>query len=220
MKNKIGLLLILVACGVLVSGCTLNGKADGAGSDDASNPASSTQNGQSVAGKCTPGPVSIEGYGDKGKRLKNCFVEYPGEPTRQDKSYYVLEDICGQFTKEFVEGALGKSIVKTVAPTHSTLYNCKYETNDKGDYVLLVLDYLHFENQRKGNLEMGRRVEENSAIPMRNIVIWQGDRVNSIILALGDEKFISIHVASELGLTSGEQINFAANIAKQIKNYK
>lgn len=172
-------------------------------------------------GNCKSEAVAIEGYGDKGTRLTNCFVEYPGEPTRQDKSYYVVEDICGQFTKEFVGNALGKNIVRTKAPTISSLYNCSYYWDDTDEYVMLVLDYLKAINQKTGQEAMGRKVVEEASIPMRNYVVYQEDGViNSIYLILGDEKFISIQRSSGSKLTTEQLLNFAANIASEIKNYK
>ena len=56
---------------------------------------------------CAEEKVNLPNYGDPGARLKNCFVKYPGEPSHPDKSYYIIEDICGQFTKEFMENMLG-----------------------------------------------------------------------------------------------------------------
>jgi hypothetical protein len=165
--------------------------------------------------------VTITGYGDPGRRLSNCFVEYPGEPSRQDKSYYVVEDVCGQFTKEFIANALGKPIVKTVPPEHDSLFNCRYYLDDQDNHVLLVFEYLKIATQEKGQKEMGRRVEVSDKIPMRNLVVWQPDgQLNTIYLVLGDDKFISIHRGSASPLTADELITFAGNIAQQIKAYK
>ena len=164
-------------------------------------------------GKCRTEEVAIEGYGDKGKRLSNCFVEYPGEPTRQDKSYYVVEDICGQFTKELMEGVLEKTIVKVKPPEIDSLDNCSYYWNDK-DYLMLVMEYLKAENQKKGHESMGRMVKEEPMIPMKNYVVYQEDGViNTIYLILGENKFISLKGA---GVTA----ETAEKVAEVIKNYK
>lgn len=172
------------------------------------------------AGQCKPEAVAIEGYGDKGKKLSNCFVEYPGEPSRQDKSYYVVEDICGQFTKEFVQNALGKPVLKTEGPKVDGLFNCSYFT-DETNYAMLVFEYLKIENQKLGHESMGRTTKEEARIPMRNLVVYQEDGViNTIYLVLGDEKFISIERSSGIGLTADELINFAAKLGEGIKNYK
>lgn len=172
------------------------------------------------SGNCQPSEVSIEGYGDKGKMLTNCFVEYPGEPSREDKSYYVVEDICGQFTKDFISNTLGKKIVSIKKPDNSSLYNCTYYLDDK-EYVMLVFEYLTIENQKKGHESMGRTTTSDSKIPMRNLVVYQEDgALNSLYLVLSDNKFISIKRSSGSNLSTEELINFAANIAKEIKDYK
>jgi hypothetical protein len=171
-------------------------------------------------GSCTPQDVVIEGYGDKGQMLSNCFVQYPGEPSRQDDSYYVVEDICGQFTPEFISAALGMDIVQTKPPEIDTLYNCSYYINDN-EYLILNLEYLPIENQKKGHELMDRTTSQDSKIPMNNLVVYQADgQVNSIYLVLSDNKFISINRSSGSNLSSEKLVSFAANIGKEIKNYK
>jgi hypothetical protein len=172
-------------------------------------------------GSCQPQKITIEGYGDPGQKLANCFVEYPGEPSRQDKSYYLVEDICGQFTQEFISHALGKTITRTQGPKVTGLYNCSYFWNDQNDYVMLVLDYLKTANQKIGQEAMGRTVKTESSIPMNNYVVYQEDGlINSIYFILGDAKFISLQRSSATVLSNQELLDFAANIAQAIKNYK
>jgi len=171
-------------------------------------------------GKCTPGPVDLANYGDKGKRLANCFVEYPGEPTREDKSYYIIEDICGQFTKEFMENILGQTIVKVVPSPISGLYNCSYYFNDK-DYVMLVMDYLSVENQKKGREFIGHKIMVDKNIPMENFyAVQENGLINTIYLVLDPGKFISIERASAQVLPGDQILQFAEKLGAEIKNYK
>ena len=173
-----------------------------------------------VAGKCTPGSVDLEGYGDKGKRLANCFVQYPGEPSRQDKSYYIVEDICGQFTKEFMANILGKEIVKVQPPLVNGLYNCSYYYDDK-NYVMLVMDYLSVADQKKGREFIGHKIMVDNRIPMENFyAVQENGIINTVYLVLGSEKFISIERASPQVLPGDEVLQFAARLAKEIKDYK
>jgi len=212
--KKIYLFITLILSSFIFSACT-NQKIPNP--QNSSNPVSSET--KSV-GKCNPENVAIEGYGDKGKKLSNCFIEYPGEPSRQDKSYYIVEDICGQFTADFIGSTLGKNIVKTKPADASTVYACSYYTNDQ-DYVMLVLDYLTIANQKIGQESMGRKTSEDPKIPMRNMVVYQEDGlINSLYLVLSDDKFISIQRSSGTAFTSDELITFAANVGKEIKNYK
>lgn len=213
--KKIFSFSLIVFASFILSGCTTKNPSQN------SNPSSiSSSNNSNTHKSCQIEDVSIEGYGDKGKRLSNCFVEYPGEPSRQDKSYYILEDLCGQFTKEFISNALGKTIVKTKAPDHWSLYNCTYYLDDQ-KYITLVLEYLTIANQKKGNEEMGRITTEDPKIPMRNMVAYQENgQLDTIYLVLSDDKFISIHQSSANAFSSDELITFTSNVAKEIKNYK
>jgi len=171
-------------------------------------------------GKCTPGPVDLVNYGDKGKRLANCFVEYPGEPSRQDKSYYIIEDICGQFTKKFMENVLGQPIVKVVPSPISGLYNCSYYFNDK-DYVMLVMDYLNVADQKKGREFIGHKIMVDKNIPMENFyAVQENGLINTIYLVLGPEKFISIERSSAQVLPGDQVLQFAEKLGAEIKNYK
>jgi len=210
--KQLSLTLTIVICSVLLSACTTKTT-----SSTPSTP--STQQSAPTTGKCKTEAVAIEGYGDKGKRLANCFVEYPGEPSRQDKSYYIVEDLCGQFTPDFIGNALGKPIVKTEGPQAASLFNCTYYINDT-DKIFMNLEYLTIANQKKGYTEMGRTTAEEPKIPMRNLIVYKENNIELIFLVLADDKFISIRPPSSATMTKDEFISFVAAIGAEIKNYK
>ena len=214
MKKKIVVSIMLFVAVVFLSGC--GSKDQTAGENVSETKKESTKN-----GACEKGKVTLEGYGDPGKRLANCFVEYPGEPSRQDKSYYIVEDICGQFTKEFVENMLGQKIVKIEPPKIASLNNCSYYLNDK-DYILFNLEYLKIENQKKFYEEFGDKIEKNPAIPMENLVLSQGPKAvkGTVYLVLNPEKFISITPSSENAEKMVNMVDFAAKVGEAIKEYK
>lgn len=172
--------------------------------------------------RCQPGEVTLENYGDKGRKLANCFVEYPGEPSREDKNYYIVEDICGQFTSDFVSGLIGKPAVKAKAPDIAGLYNCSYYFSDsESDYVMLNLEYLSAANQQKGQEVLGRRVEKREDIPMDNLVVWQEDgQINDVLLVLNPNKFIGIKRGATTVLDNDQLLAFARALASEIKEYK
>lgn len=177
-----------------------------------------------ISSPCEAKKIDIEGYGDKGEQLKNCFVEYPGEPTREDKSYYIVEDICGQFTQSFMENMSGLDFVATTKPLIQSLYNCTYftETEDNltGEYILVQLEYLSAENQKKGHELLGRTAVSDTNIPMDNFVIYQEDGlINSILLILNENKYIRVDRSSS-GISEDVLLRTATNIAKEIKDYK
>lgn len=174
--------------------------------------------------QCSEAPVSLEGYTETGTRLGNCFVEYPGEPTREDDSYYVVEDICGQFTQEFIENMSGLKFIQIKEPIIQGLYNCSYFINTDdgltGDYLLIQLEYLIADDQKIGHELLGRIVKEDSSIPMKNYIVYQEDGfINCILLVLSNNKYIRIDRSSIL--VSDETLkNTAINIAKEINGYK
>lgn len=221
MRKKIILGIILfLAVGVL-SGCGQSEKGtEETAKQSANQPEAKNETSAGFLKKCSPEKVALPNYGDPGKRLANCFVEYPGEPTRQDKSYYILEDICGQFTQEFMENMLGQKLAKVEPSAISGIYNCRYYLNDK-DYLWLNMDYLSIDNQKKGHEMMNRKVEADPKIPMQNLVVWQGDgSINEIYLVLAPEKFLSINRSSTAVLDNEKTLDFAVKLAKEIKNYK
>ncbi len=68
---------------------------------------------------------------------------------------------------------------------------------------------------------MGRTVKSDPRIPMENYLVWQPDGLfYTIYFVFGPKKFISIERTSDLGLSAEELIQFAANIGKEIKDYK
>jgi hypothetical protein len=169
---------------------------------------------------CQSENVSLPNYGDPGHRLKNCFVKYPGEPSRQDKSYYIVEDICGQFTQAFMENMYGAKLAKIELPQVATINNCTYYFDEK-EYAMLNLEYLSAENQKKGNEAMDRKVEKDPQIPMENMVTYQEDgAINVIYLILSPNKFISLRPNSKNAIANDKFLELAVNIASAIKGYK
>lgn len=210
--KKIFLTLILLSSSFFLSACGLKNTSDSVNKSDQQSINSNQQ--------CQPGDVDIEGYGDKGKRLANCFIQYPGEPSRQDKSYYIVEDICGQFTADFISRTLGKNIIKTQTPYNNGAYYCQYYL-DNSEVVLLALEYESVEGRKKIRETAGFKVVEDTKIPMKNEVLYKSDgQLSDIYLVLNDNKFISIAWSNKTGLSENDLITFAVNIAKNIKDYK
>lgn len=218
------MLILLVGVTMIFSGCaktdnpTENKSDSGAVSSSAN---IGTENGTGWMNSCKSEKVPLPNYGDPGKRLKSCFVEFPGEPSRQDKSYYIVEDICGQFTKEFVENMLGQKIVKTEPPKLASLYNCTYYLDEK-EYLLFNLEYLKIENQKIFYEQAGDKIEKSPEIPMDNLVLSEGPKATkgTVYLVLGPQKFISITPSSEKATKMVDLVAVAAKIAQEIKNYK
>ncbi len=227
-KNLVAIIASMV-CVLVLTGCVKNannqnGTPAGGGDEAAVDTNGSPDNGQTGSeaqvNSCKEEKVNLPNYGDPGQRLKNCFMKYPGEPTRQDKSYYIVEDICGQFTKEFIENMLGAKITKMEPSKVSSVYACSYYIDNK-EYIMLVLNYLKIENQRIGQEAMGRKMEKNPKIPVDNLITWQEDgAINNVYYILGPEKFLSLERSSKAALDNDKIINFSVKMGEAIKGYK
>jgi len=155
------------------------------------------------------------------------FVRFPGEPTRPDQAhYYVVEDICGQFTQAFMEGLSGKTFKKLVPITSSTTYACDYYTattaaDGKDAYLLVVLNYLNVDHQKAAQVTLGRTITTNSGIPMDHWVATQDNGViNAIYFVLGTDKFMRLDRSSTSVLSDTELVALAVKLGTKMKDFK
>lgn len=154
------------------------------------------------------------------------FVRFPGEPSRGDSAYYLVEDVCGQFTEKFVAGITGKTIVKTKLAEYDPQYTCTYytsfdEAKGYGPFFSIALTYLGVENQKKGHEALGRTIKTDSKIKMEHFISVQEDGlINGIYLVLGPNKFVSLNRSSASVMSEEEILNFAVKIADKIKGFK
>lgn len=197
--RKIFLAFALIACFALTGAGCSNGSVGGGGSDNVA------------------GGTDADG-----------FVRFPGEPSRNDPShYYVLEDICGQFTKTFMEFASGKKILRMDGPPADGLYYCQYnvDTAENGakidKFFSLSMDYLSVENQKKGHEFLGRTIKTDPRIKMEHFIVMQEDGlINEIYFVLGPNKFISLNRSSGEALTEEEAINLAIKLGEKMQNFR
>jgi len=155
------------------------------------------------------------------------FVRFPGEPPRADQAhYYVVEDICGQFTQAFMEGLTGRTFKKIEPAAVSTVLGCAYYTattaaDGKDAYIMLVLDYLSVANQKAGQQTLGRTVTTNASIPMDNFVATQDNGViNAIYFVLGTDKFLRLDRSSTSALSDTELLALAVKLGTKMKDFK
>ncbi len=154
------------------------------------------------------------------------FVRFPGEPTREDKSYYIIEDICGQFTQKFMEGITGLSFVKIEPFSGDSTYGCQYYTSTKEEggvdsFFSISLDYLEVADQKKGHEMLGRKIITEPKINMEPfIIVQQASLINEIYLVLAPNKFLSINRSSGKVLSEAQDLELAIKLAEKIKNFK
>ncbi len=155
------------------------------------------------------------------------FVRLPGEPTRPDQAhYYVVGEICDQFTQAFMEGLSGKKFKKIEPSAVSTVNGCVYYTATTADdgkdaYILLVLDFLSVANQKAGQQTLGRTVTTNASIPMDNFVATQENGViNDIYFVFGPEKFLRLGRTSTSALSDVDMLALAVKLGSKMKDFR
>ena len=168
---------------------------------------------------CQYSSKEITGNTENGTQLISCFVEYPDEITREDDKYYIVEDICGQFTQQFIEN-MSLVQIRVTEPTNNENDNlCKYSISDT-ENIIISLSYYNIEETKKSEADAGNRVETIAQIPMSNFIIKNPDGIiQSINLILSENKVISIKQYGEQ-FDNEKKIDTAMSIAKEINNYK
>ncbi|HJX68122.1 MAG TPA: hypothetical protein VJ258_05295 [Candidatus Limnocylindrales bacterium] len=178
--------------------------------------------------EATPTPSAISQTNPDGTIADaDGFVRFPGEPTRPDQAhYYVVEDICGQFTQAFMEGLSGKTFKKVVPITSSTTYACDYYTataaaDGKDAYLLVVLNYLNVARQKAAQVTLGRTITTNTSIPMDHWVAIQDNGViNAIYFVLGTDKFLRLDRSSTSILSDTDMLALAVKLGTKMKDFK
>jgi hypothetical protein len=176
-----------------------------------------------AAGSGKPSPAEADNM--LGGRDADGFVRLPGEPSRGDDAYYVTGEVCQQFTVEFMEGIMGRAVLKA-EPTYAELTNCQYDLGEPNEYgvapnVLLSLSFLPIEGQIKGHEAMHRSVAADPSIPMQNYVVKQENGlINEIYLVLGPSKYLSINRGPGNAVSEDEMLTLAIRLGEKIKEFK
>lgn len=136
----------------------------------------------------------------------------------QEKSINVGDDVCGEFSKEWVASVVGKTIIKTEKLDSSGTHVCQYYTDDS-NFITLRLNNLNVENQKKGQIALGRTITTNEKIKMEHFVVMQSENViNEIILVINPNRFIAVDRTSTKAATEDELVNFASQVSNRINN--
>ena len=134
------------------------------------------------------------------------------------KGISVGNDVCSEFPKEWVASALGKQIIKTEAKSTSGTHVCQYYT-DENNFVTLRLNNLSVENQKKGQITLGRTITTNPKIKMEHFVVLQDNGlINGIYLVINPNLFIAVDRTSTKAASEEEIVNFTVKVAERIQN--
>ncbi len=132
------------------------------------------------------------------------------------KNVTVGEDICTEFSKEWVTSALNKPIIKTEKLDSTGLHVCKYFV-DENNFVTLRLNNLSAENQKKGQIALGRTITTSESIHMDHFIVKQENGlINNTVLILNPNLFMAVDRSSTKAASDDEIINFASDISNRI----
>lgn len=138
----------------------------------------------------------------------------------EEKKIDIQTPVCDQITSSFVENALGKKIIKSEKITSSGTNVCQYYVDDS-NFVTLRLNALDYENQKKGQETLGRKITTNSQIPMEHfIAVQENGLINGIYLKIDNNLFLAVDRTSTKAANEDEIISFAAKVVDLLKTGK
>jgi hypothetical protein len=150
----------------------------------------------------------------------------------ESKKGDVDNDICKQFDADFIYSVLNKPVVKVEQPPLKSVFGCHYYFDYKedfyklpnntvqpgGSYVSIILDNLSYENQKKGNEVLERKLSTSEKIKMEHFIATQENGlINTIVIDINPSRFVSVNRSSGQVITNDEQIDLAAKIAEKIQ---
>jgi hypothetical protein len=152
--------------------------------------------------------------------------------TAKAKTGDINDDICGEFTPDFVYSVLRKPIVRIEPSKLAGVHACNYYTDYKEDYykdaaanfsapggpnIMIVLDNLNVEKQKKGRDFLGLTLGTSDKIKMENIVNYREDKsIWSVDLVINPDRFVWASYSGK-AITDDELITFAAAMADKIQ---
>jgi hypothetical protein len=132
----------------------------------------------------------------------------------------VGNNVCNEFPKEWVAGVTGKTILKTEDMGGVPTAVCQYYV-DENNFLTLRLNNLSVEDQKKGQISLGRTITTNDTIKMEHFIAVQPDgRINGVYLILKPNQFLVVDRTSTKALSEEEIIRFAQSVVEKIQGNK
>ncbi len=146
------------------------------------------------------------------------WFRIPRESKPLSKTPAVGTDICNEFPQEFIAKTLGKTIINTEKHDSQTTHVCQYYT-DETNFVTIRANALNVEDQKKGQVALGRSIATNASIPSDHFVVTQENGlINQIVLVINPNLFVAVDRTSTQAATEAELVSLAAQIAQRIQN--
>jgi hypothetical protein len=163
---------------------------------------------------------------------KGGIVQVEDTSSAKAKAGDISDDICKEFTPDFVYSVLHKPIVRVEPSPLATVHACDYYTDYKEDFykdakynfvraggpsITIVLDNLNVEKQKEGRTYLGLRLDKIAKINMENIVSYRKDNsIWSIDLIINPNRFVWANYSNK-AITDDELITFAAAMADKVQ---
>lgn len=159
-----------------------------------------------------------------------------GNQTKQDESASIKgdvnNDICQEFTADFVYSATGKPVVKvepdTMAPKLACRYYFTYDPNfykgvdnktlsAGGAHIFVMLENLNVAKQKKGVEFLGATTKSDPRIKMDNMItVRENGTILDIKLIINPNRYVRVDYSNG-ALDDEGLINFAAKMAEKIQ---
>ena len=160
----------------------------------------------------------------------------PGAQNQQEQSTSIKgdvgNDICKEFSANFIYSATGKTVVKVepdgLYPKTACRYYFTYDPNfykdpsgkvlgGGGEEIFMQVENLSVANQKKGVESMGATVKTDSRIKMENMVTFrENGTVWDVKLIINPNRFVWMD-SSNNALTDEQLIDFAVKVAEKIQ---
>ena len=144
----------------------------------------------------------------------------------------ISDDICAEFTPDFVYSVLQKPIVRVEPSKLTGVHACDYFTDYKDDYykdaasnfsapggpnISIVLDNLNVARQKEGSVFLGLTLGSTTKINMENTIDYRKDQsIWSVNLIINPNRFVWASYSGK-AITDDELITFAAAMADKIQ---
>ena len=144
-------------------------------------------------------------------------VSYPPTPNptvldKNIKTFTIGTDICGEFTKEWIQSVIGIPVIKTENFNTVTTDVCNYFVSENS-FVTIHHETLNVAKQRTGLVFLDRVLKTDPRIGMDHFIAWQqNDQINNIYLVLGTDEYLTVSRSSTKAMDNEKNILLAVAV--------
>jgi hypothetical protein len=137
--------------------------------------------------------------------------------SKSNQKLIVSNNICSQFSNEFVGNAISKTVSTSKEFNMKTAHVCDYFLTGN-TFLSIKSQDLNVEQQKKGNVYLGLKISNNSQIQMNHFIATQkNNEIKTIYLILDPNKFVAIDRNSLNSTDNNGMIKLAVKVANQIQ---